>query len=86
MAVLIGIGALAVTLIGRPGDAVTTGITTAVVTVVALLSPHDAWAQPILRFFDTLIGIAVGLAAAWLGLLLVRLLGLPASPDRVRPH
>jgi uncharacterized membrane protein YccC len=68
MAALIGLGALFVTLIGRSGDAVTTGITTTVVMVVASLSPHDAWQQPILRFFDTVIGIAVGLAAAWISL------------------
>jgi uncharacterized membrane protein YccC len=48
----------------RPGDAITAGITTAVVMVVAAVSPHDAWQQPILRFADTVIG----LAAAWVGL------------------
>jgi uncharacterized membrane protein YccC len=30
------------------------------------VSPHDAWTQPILRLADTVIGVAVGLAAAWL--------------------
>jgi hypothetical protein len=30
---------------------------------VAAVSPHDAWEQPILRAFDTGVGIAVGLAA-----------------------
>jgi uncharacterized membrane protein YccC len=30
------------------------------------VSPHDAWQQPILRLADTVIGVAVGLAAAWL--------------------
>jgi hypothetical protein len=63
MAVLIGIGAIIVTLIGKPEASVTTGITTAVVMVVAGLDPRDAWVQPILRLFDTLLGAAVGLAA-----------------------
>jgi uncharacterized membrane protein YgaE (UPF0421/DUF939 family) len=35
MAVLIGLGAIVVTPLGRPGDAITTAITTAVVMVVA---------------------------------------------------
>jgi hypothetical protein len=32
-------------------------VTTIVVMVVALLSPADAWKQPLLRSFDTLVGI-----------------------------
>jgi len=36
------------------------------VLIVAEVSPHDAWQQPILRLADTVIGVAVGLAAAWL--------------------
>ena len=67
MAILIGIGAVAVTLIGRPDDTVTTGITIAVVMVVAALSPHNAWQHPILRKVDTAAGGAVGVAAAWIG-------------------
>jgi uncharacterized membrane protein YccC len=51
----------------RPGDAITAGITTAIVMVVAAASPHDAWQQPILRLADTVIGVAVGVAAAWEG-------------------
>ena len=53
-------------MIGRPGDAITVAITTAVVLVVAAVSPHDAWQQPILRFADTVIGVAAGVASAWL--------------------
>ena len=71
LAVLIGASALAVTLIGRPQDAITAGITTAVVLVVAALSPHDAWRQPILRLADTVVGVAIGVAAAW-GLRVIR--------------
>jgi uncharacterized membrane protein YccC len=70
LAVLIGATALIVTLIGRPQDAVTAAITTAVVLVVAALTPHDAWQQPIFRLADTIIGVAVG--GAWLGLHVVR--------------
>lgn len=72
MALLIGVSALAVMLLGRPGDAVTAAITTAVVMVVAAVTPRDAWEQPILRFADTLIGVAVGIVAAWIGLRLLR--------------
>ena len=72
VAVLIGVSALAVMLIGRPGDAVTAAITTAVVMIVAAVTPRDAWEQPILRFVDTLIGVAAGVLAAWIGLRLLR--------------
>lgn len=72
MAALIGLSALAVTLIGRPGDAITAAITTAVIMGVAALSPHDAWRQPILRFADTVIGVAVGAGTAWLSLRMLR--------------
>lgn len=68
MGALIGLSALAVTLIGRPGDALTAAITTAVIMGVTALSPHDAWRQPILRFADTVIGVAVGVGTAWLTL------------------
>jgi Fusaric acid resistance protein-like len=72
MAALIGLSALAVTLIGRPGDALTAAITTAVIMGVAALSPHDAWRQPIMRFADTVIGVAVGVATAWVSLRMLR--------------
>jgi hypothetical protein len=62
MATLIGIGTVVVMTMGRPDDTITTGITITVIMVVAALSPHDAWRQPILRLVDT----AVGVAAAWL--------------------
>jgi uncharacterized membrane protein YccC len=72
LAVLVGVSALVVTLLGRPGDAMTAAITTAVVLVVAAVSPEHAWQQPILRLADTVIGVAVGLAAAWFGLKVTR--------------
>jgi uncharacterized membrane protein YgaE (UPF0421/DUF939 family) len=61
MAMLIGIGTVVMMLLRRRDDIITTGITTAVVMVVAALSPDHAWHQPILRFVDTLVGIAVGI-------------------------
>ena len=61
MAVLIGVGTVVMMLLGRREDIVTTGITTAVVMVVAAMSPQDAWEQPLLRLIDTIVGIAVGL-------------------------
>lgn len=64
LVVLIGIGTLILTVIGRPGEIITADITTAVVIVVAAIDPHDAWQQPILRLADTAIGVVVGLAAA----------------------
>ena len=73
LAVLIGLGCLVLTLLGRPGEVMTAGITTAVVMVVAALSPHDAWQQPILRLGDTVVGIRVGLGAAWITRQLVHL-------------
>ncbi|MGP0027426.1 MAG: FUSC family protein [Streptosporangiaceae bacterium] len=65
LAVLVGASALAVMLAGRPGDAVTAGITPAVILVVAAVSPQHAWQQPILRLVDTVVGVAVGALAAW---------------------
>jgi len=64
LAVLVGLGTAILILAGRDGDIITTGITTAVVLVVAALAPDTAWQQPILRLVDTAVGIAVGLLAA----------------------
>ena len=63
MAVLIGVGTVVMMLLGRREDIVTTGITTAVVMVVAAMSPRDAWQQPLLRLIDTIVGIAVGVGS-----------------------
>jgi uncharacterized membrane protein YccC len=51
--------------LGRRDDIVTVGITTAVVMVVAAMSPSDAWQQPLLRLVDTIVGITVGVACKW---------------------
>jgi len=87
LAVLVGASALVVMLLGRPGDAVTAGITTAVIMVVAAVSPRHAWQQPILRLADTIIGVAVGALAAWVGLQVKRLLEARAilpAPAKVK--
>jgi hypothetical protein len=80
LAVLVGASALVVMLLGRPGDAVTAGITTAVITVVAAVSPQHAWEQPILRLADTVVGVAVGAIAAWAGTWVSRLWPTPPVP------
>jgi uncharacterized YccA/Bax inhibitor family protein len=71
MAALVGIGAVVMSLLGRPDDIITTGITTTVVMVVAAMSPNQAWHQPILRMIDTVVGVVVGLVGAWLSLMAV---------------
>ena len=70
MAALIGMGAVVLTLLGRSEDITTTGITTAVLMVVAGISPQHAWIQPILRLVDTGVGIGVGIVAARVGLII----------------
>jgi uncharacterized membrane protein YccC len=72
LAVLTGLSVLVVYAIGRPGDAATAAITTSVVPIASAVSPQHAWQQPILRLADTIVGVVVGLAAAWLGLRLSR--------------
>ncbi|HTS95479.1 MAG TPA: FUSC family protein [Streptosporangiaceae bacterium] len=72
LGLLIGASALAVTLLGRPGDAVSAGISSAVVMIAARLSPQHAWEQPVLRFIDTVVGVIIGVAAAWLALRVIR--------------
>jgi hypothetical protein len=87
LAVLVGASALAVMLLGRPGDAVTAGITTAVIMVVAAVSPQHAWQQPILRLADTVVGVIVGAVAAWTGIRLRRFLpdrSVPPDPAKVK--
>jgi uncharacterized membrane protein YccC len=71
-AALIGISVLAVTMVGRPGDAVTAAISTAVLMGIAAINPQDAWVQPILRLADTVAGVAIGVAAAIMDMRLIR--------------
>jgi uncharacterized membrane protein YccC len=64
MAMLIGIGTVLMIFLRRRDDVITTGITTAVVMVVAAISPQHAWKQPILRLVDTIVGTGVGILGA----------------------
>lgn len=68
MAIVIGISSIILTFARRTEDIITAGITTAVVFVVAGISPGHAWIQPILRLADTAVGVLVGLAASWISL------------------
>jgi uncharacterized membrane protein YccC len=77
LAVLTGLSALVMILLGRPGDAGTAGITTAVLIALAGVDPQHAWQQPILRLADTIVGVLVGLGVAWLG----RRLPAAAQPE-----
>ena len=67
LAVLLALGALVLAALDRRDEIVTASITTAVVMVVAGLSPEPGWLQPILRLVDTLIGVGVGVAFRYLG-------------------
>jgi uncharacterized membrane protein YccC len=59
MAILLAIGALIMILLDKRQELITTGITTIVVMVVAMLSANPR-NQPLLRFIDTLVGVGVG--------------------------
>ena len=83
LAALIGIGTMTMSLIGRSDDIVTTGITTTVVMVIAAISPRQAWIQPVLRMLDTIVGVSVGVVAAWLSLRALR--PSPLSESRTDP-
>jgi uncharacterized membrane protein YccC len=65
MAVVIGLGTIAMMVMGCQDDTVTTGITTAVVLVVAAMTPEQGWQQPFLRLLDTVVGIVVGVLCNW---------------------
>ena len=79
LALLIALGAIATTLLGRPNELITTGITTAVVLVVGAILPEHRWEQPILRLAETIIGTIVGAAGGWLeAKMVLRYLAKPA--------
>jgi hypothetical protein len=86
LAVLIAIGAIVLEFVGRSEDIITADITTAVVLVVAGISPEHAWKQPILRLIDTLVGIAVGIVGARIALKLARRIPSPAPANLPQRH
>jgi uncharacterized membrane protein YccC len=63
--ILVTLGSLVMMLLNRREDIITTAITTIVVIVVAIMSPAHAQGQPLLRLFDTVVGIGVGVACKW---------------------
>jgi uncharacterized membrane protein YgaE (UPF0421/DUF939 family) len=65
IAVVLAAGTLVMFLLNRPGEIVTTAITTIVVMAVAILGATDAWLQPLLRLGDTVVGIAIGVLCNW---------------------
>ena len=79
LAVVLGAGTAVMITLGRRDDIATTGITSAVVLVVAATRPQHAWLQPVLRLFDTVVGIAVGVGVEWLR---SRLVSGPVGEER----
>ena len=57
---------------------------TAVVMVSASISTQHAWRQPIFRFADTFVGVAIGVLAAWLDLRVFRDIKRPRLRRPVR--
>ena len=66
LAVVIALGSIATTLLGRPTELITTGITSTVVLVVGAVLPEHRWEQPVLRLIETAIGSVIGAAGGWL--------------------
>ena len=65
VSILVAVGTLVMIVSKRREDIVTTAITSIVIMVVAIISPERAWHQPLLRLFDTVIGIGVGVTCKW---------------------
>lgn len=87
IAVLVALGAFLLAMAGRPQDTLNASLATLVVLVIVGLNPHHAAQQPIMRLFDTAIGVVIGLAAAWGVVRLVELAGRARGiePETV-PH
>lgn len=66
MGVLLAAGTLVMVLLDRREDIITTAVTTIVIMVVAVVNPAEAWKQPLLRLFDTVVGIVIGVAGKWI--------------------
>lgn len=70
MALILTVGTLLLTAMNLREAVVTMAITTIVVMVVAILGPESGRTQPLLRFIDTVVGIAVGVACRWIASLM----------------
>lgn len=66
MAAVLVLGTLIMTALDRRADIGLTAVTTAVIMIVVAIEPRDAWHQPMLRLFDTVVGIAVGMTCKWI--------------------
>jgi uncharacterized membrane protein YccC len=75
MVVLLAIGTLVMTLLGRRDSVAATSVTTAVVLIVAALDPLHAVEQPWLRVVDTAVGVVSGICWRFAGSLLISRLG-----------
>jgi uncharacterized membrane protein YccC len=75
MATILVVGTCVLQVLQRGDDAITMAITTCVVMVVAIMSPANAVAQPLLRLADTLAGMAVALGCSWAAGLLASRVG-----------
>ncbi|OSI23793.1 FUSC family protein [Bradyrhizobium canariense] len=62
---LIGAGAIVMQSFRRPEDIITTSITSIVLMGVAAIDPEHAFEQPVLRLFDTVTGIGIGVPLRW---------------------
>ncbi len=60
MAAMIAIASAIAMALGRRDDVIVVAITCAVILIVAAFDRHDALLQPILRLFDTFVGVVVG--------------------------
>jgi len=65
LAALLALGTLIMICLGRRDDIVLTAITTTVVMVGTTTSPQHVWHEPLLRFADTVAGVAVGILCKW---------------------
>jgi uncharacterized membrane protein YccC len=66
MTILLAVGTIVMQLLDRRDDIITTAVTTIVVMVVAMQRPGEAWEQPLLRLFDTVVGVAIGVGGKWI--------------------
>ena len=66
MAILIAAGTMLMASLGRFDEIGLTAITTAVIMIVATSDRQSAWAEPLLRLGDTVVGIVIGIVCKWL--------------------